>query len=173
MFACSVSFTRLLSKIGYFSLSSHKLIPFNQLDSLNLSHPLPLQDVYHDSVICVVTIQCSLVLSFHSSLCFGNSAYIYTQWETGGWFRWSQKRRYLAKRSDAQRHHQLADDDTERRNVLPNIFFSVINEALILQCLTVFQYGIQTDARVITGNTTEIKNRGRRPRFFISRLYFP
>ena len=34
-------------------------------------------------------------------------------------------------------------------------------------------YRIQTDARVITGNTTEIKNRGRRPRFFISRLYFP
>ena len=37
----------------------------------------------------------------------------------------------------------------------------------------VAQYRIQTDARVITGNTTEIKNRGRRPRFFISRLYFP
>ena len=36
-----------------------------------------------------------------------------------------------------------------------------------------FMYRIQTDARVITGNTTEIKNRGRRPRFFISRLYFP
>ena len=35
------------------------------------------------------------------------------------------------------------------------------------------KYRIQTDARVITGNTTEIKNRGRRPRFFISRLYFP
>ena len=28
-----------------------------------------------------------------------------------------------------------------------------------------FKYRIQTDARVITGNTTEIKNRGRRPRF--------
>ena len=39
--------------------------------------------------------------------------------------------------------------------------------------LVVIMYRIQTDARVITGNTTEIKNRGRRPRFFISRLYFP
>ena len=37
----------------------------------------------------------------------------------------------------------------------------------------IYMYRIQTDARVITGNTTEIKNRGRRPRFFISRLYFP
>ena len=37
----------------------------------------------------------------------------------------------------------------------------------------IYMYRIQTDARVITGNTTEIKNRGRRPRFFISRLDFP
>lgn len=41
------------------------------------------------------------------------------------------------------------------------------------QSMYVYIYRIQTDARVITGNTTEIKNRGRRPRFFISRLDFP
>ena len=39
--------------------------------------------------------------------------------------RWAQKRRYLARRFDAQRHHQLpnwpTDDDAERWNVLPNI----------------------------------------------------
>ena len=34
-------------------------------------------------------------------------------------------------------------------------------------------YRIQTDARVITGNTTEINNRGRRPRFYPRNLLSP
>ena len=46
----------------------------------------------------------------------------------------------------------------------------LVLSSMIYIYMQLYMYRIQTDARVITGNTTEIKNRGRRPRFFISRL---